>query len=118
MLWKKQWSTTFNEDTLKEFQANRDEYGMKANIVMEALMKFFSEGNCRRKIRKNTITIYFYDSKVEKCLAFFMPTNRKRACVNFHVIRSFKKENKRVVIHSHESPMLFDIEIIGGKNNG
>ena len=57
MLWKKQWSTTFNEDTLKEFQENCDEYGMKANIVMEALMKFFSEGNCRIVIDKGGLSI-------------------------------------------------------------
>ena len=58
MLWqKKQWSTTFNEDTLKEFQANCDVYGMKANIVMEALMKFFSEGNWRIVIDKGGLSI-------------------------------------------------------------
>ena len=54
---KKQWSTTFNEDVLKNFQANCDDYGMKANIVMEALMKFFSEGNCRIVIDKGGLSI-------------------------------------------------------------
>ena len=54
---KKQWSTTFNEDTLKEFQANCDAYGMKANIVMEALMKFFSEDKCRIVVDKGGLSI-------------------------------------------------------------
>jgi hypothetical protein len=54
---KKQWSTTFNEDVLKNFQANCDDYGMKANIVMEALMKFFSEGKCRIVIDKGGLSI-------------------------------------------------------------
>lgn len=54
---KKQWSTTFNEDILKEFQANCDDYGMKANIVMEALMKFFSNGKCRIVIDKGGLSI-------------------------------------------------------------
>ena len=35
---KKQWGTTYDEDILKEFQANCDLYGMKANVVLEALM--------------------------------------------------------------------------------
>jgi hypothetical protein len=54
---KKQWSTTFNEDVLKNFQANCDDYGMKANIVMEALMKFFSEGKCRIVVDKGGLSI-------------------------------------------------------------
>lgn len=54
---KKQWSTTFNEDVLKNFQANCDDYGMKANIIMEALMKFFSEGKCRIVIDKGGLSI-------------------------------------------------------------
>ena len=54
---KKQWSTTFNEDVLKNFQANCDDYGMKANIVMEALMIFFSEWKCRIVIDKGGLSI-------------------------------------------------------------
>lgn len=46
---KKQWGTTYDEDILKEFQVTCEEYGMKANVVLEALMKFFTEGNCSRK---------------------------------------------------------------------
>ncbi len=29
-----------------------DEYGMKANMVLEALMKFFNEGNCKIVVKK------------------------------------------------------------------
>lgn len=54
---KKQWSTTYDEDTLKEFQTTCDEYGMKANIVLEALMKFFSEGNCKIVVDKGGLAI-------------------------------------------------------------
>lgn len=54
---KKQWGTTYDEDILKEFQANCDDYGMKANVVMEALMKFFSEGKCRIVVDKGGLSI-------------------------------------------------------------
>ena len=54
---KKQWSTTYDEDTLKEFQSTCDEYGMKANIVLESLMKFFSQGNCKIVIDKSGYSI-------------------------------------------------------------
>ncbi len=54
---KKQWGTTYDEDTLKEFQKVCEEYGMKANIVLEALMKFFSAGNCKIVIDKGGLTI-------------------------------------------------------------
>lgn len=54
---KKQWGTTYDEDILKEFQANCDEYGLKANIVMEALMKFFLQEECKIVIDKKGISI-------------------------------------------------------------
>lgn len=54
---KKQWGTTYDEDILKEFQANCDLYGMKANVVLEALMKFFSEGNCKIVVDKGGLSI-------------------------------------------------------------
>ena len=54
---KKQWSTTFDEDILKEFQSNCDDYSMKANVVLEALMKFFSEGNCKIVVDKGGLSI-------------------------------------------------------------
>lgn len=54
---KKQWGTTYDENTLKEFQMTCEEYGMKANTVLEALMKYFTQGNCRIVIDKSGITI-------------------------------------------------------------
>lgn len=59
---KKQWSTTFDEDILKEFQSTCDEYGMKANVVLEALMKLFSEGNCKLVIEKGGAKIEINDN--------------------------------------------------------
>lgn len=44
---KKQWGTTFDEDTLEDFQELCGRYGLKANTVMEALMQFFLQGNCK-----------------------------------------------------------------------
>lgn len=49
---KKQWSTTYDEEILKDFQATCEEYGMKANVILEALMKYFTEGNCKIIIEK------------------------------------------------------------------
>ena len=54
---KKQWGKTYDDDILKEFQANCDLYGMKANVVLEALMKFFSEGNCKIVVDKGGLSI-------------------------------------------------------------
>lgn len=54
---KKQWSTTYDEDTLKKFQSTCEEYGMKANVVLEALMKFFTEGNCKIVVAKGGLSI-------------------------------------------------------------
>lgn len=50
---RKQWNTTFNENILREFQNTCESYGMNANTVLEALMKFFSEGNCKLVIDKD-----------------------------------------------------------------
>ena len=60
---KKQWGTTYDEDILKEFQANCDLYGMKANVVLEALMKFFSEGNCKIVVDKGGLSIEIKQDK-------------------------------------------------------
>lgn len=54
---KRQWSTTYDEDILKNFAATCDEYGVKQNAVLEALMKFFIEGNCRLFIDKTGMNI-------------------------------------------------------------
>lgn len=59
---KKQWGTTYDEDILKEFQSTCDEYGMKANVVLEALMKLFSEGNCKLVIEKGGVKIEINDN--------------------------------------------------------
>lgn len=57
MMSKKQWSTTYDENILKEFQSTCEEYGMKANVILEALMKFFSEGKCKLIIDKGGLSI-------------------------------------------------------------
>lgn len=49
---RKQWGTTYDEDILKTFQETCEQYGLKTNTVLEALMKFFSEGECRVVIDK------------------------------------------------------------------
>ena len=54
---RKQWGTTYDEGTLREFQACCDEYGMKTNTVLEALMKFFIKGNCRLVIDRDGISV-------------------------------------------------------------
>lgn len=38
---RKQWGTTYDEDILKTFQETCEQYGLKTNTVLEALMKFF-----------------------------------------------------------------------------
>ena len=57
MMAKKQFSSTYDEETRANFQATCAEYGLKANIVIEALMKFFNEGNCKLVIKKGGIQI-------------------------------------------------------------
>lgn len=59
---KKQWSTTYDAEILKKFQETCDEYGMKANVILEALMKFFMEGNCRIVVEKGGLTIIAKDN--------------------------------------------------------
>lgn len=54
---RKQWSTTYDEDILRDFQKNCDEYGMKANTVLEALMKYFIQENCKIVIDKTGVSI-------------------------------------------------------------
>ena len=44
---RKQWSTTLDEEKLKKFNEVCDIYGMSKNVILEALMDFFSEGKCR-----------------------------------------------------------------------
>ena len=54
---KKQWGTTYDEDILKNFQNTCEEYGLKANIVLEALMKYFTNGDCKIVIDRTGISI-------------------------------------------------------------
>ncbi len=54
---RKQWGTTYDEDTLKAFQKTCEEYGMKSNTVLEALMRFFTDGKCRIVIDKGGVAI-------------------------------------------------------------
>ena len=58
---KKQWSTTFNEDILKDFQTTCDKYGMKANTVLELLMTFFAQGKCKIVINMEGMSIEVTD---------------------------------------------------------
>ena len=63
---KKQWSTTFDEETLKTFQNTCNEYGMKANMVLDALMKFFNDGKCRLVIEKGGLVVET-KNETERC---------------------------------------------------
>lgn len=58
---RKQWSTTLDEEKLKQFQNTCEQYGMKGNTVLEALMDFFSEGKCRFVIDINGCRIEYND---------------------------------------------------------
>lgn len=58
---RKQWSTTLDEDILREFQITCEEYGMKGNVVLETLMKFFSEGNCKIIVEKGGCRLELYN---------------------------------------------------------
>lgn len=54
---KKQWGTTYDEEILKNFQSACEQYGLKANTVLEALMKYFTDGDCKIVIDKSGISI-------------------------------------------------------------
>lgn len=54
---KKQFSSTYDEETLSAFQSLCEEYGVKANVVIEALMKYFNDGNCKLVIKKGGMQI-------------------------------------------------------------
>lgn len=60
---RKQWSTTLDEEKLKQFQNTCEQYGMKGNTVLEALMDFFSEGKCRFVIDINGCRIEYNNDK-------------------------------------------------------
>lgn len=44
---RKQWSTTLDEEKLKQFNEVCEQYGINKNTVLEALMDFFSERKCK-----------------------------------------------------------------------
>lgn len=50
---RKQWSTTLDEEKLKQFNEVCEQYGINKNTVLEALMDFFSEGKCKIVIDMN-----------------------------------------------------------------
>ena len=58
---RKQWSTTLDENKLKRFQDTCELYGMKGNTVLEALMDFFSDGNCRFVVEKGGCRLEVYN---------------------------------------------------------
>lgn len=54
---KKNFATSIDTDISDEFKKTCDDYGLKMNIVLEALMKDFSNGNYTIKLKKNDISI-------------------------------------------------------------
>ncbi len=54
---KKNFATSIDTDISDEFKKTCDDYGLKMNIVLEALMKDFSNGNYAIKLKKNDISI-------------------------------------------------------------
>ncbi len=54
---KKNFATSIDTDISDEFKKTCDDYGLKMNIVLEALMKDFSNGNYIIKLKKNDISI-------------------------------------------------------------
>lgn len=54
---KKNFATSIDKDISDRFKKTCDDYGLKMNIVLEALMNDFSEGNYIIKVKKNDISI-------------------------------------------------------------
>lgn len=54
---KKNFATSIDTDISDKFKKTCDDYGLKMNIVLEALMKDFSNGNYTIKLKKNDISI-------------------------------------------------------------
>lgn len=54
---KKNFATSIDTDISDEFKKTCDDYGLKMNIVLETLMKDFSNGNYTIKLKKNDISI-------------------------------------------------------------
>ena len=54
---RKQYATSIDTDISNDFKKACDEYGLKMNTVLEALMKDFSSGNYSITVSKSGISI-------------------------------------------------------------
>lgn len=54
---RKQFATSIDTNISDEFKKTCDEYGLKMNTVLEALMKDFSSGNYSITVSKSGISI-------------------------------------------------------------
>lgn len=54
---KKNFATSIDTDISDEFKKTCDEYGLKMNVVLEALMKDFSTGNYSITVTKTGVSI-------------------------------------------------------------
>lgn len=54
---KKNFATSIDSEISDKFKKTCDEYGLKMNIVLEALMQDFSSGNYSINVSKSGITI-------------------------------------------------------------
>lgn len=54
---RKQFATSIDSEISDKFKKTCDEYGLKMNIVLEALMQDFSSGNYSINVSKSGITI-------------------------------------------------------------
>ncbi len=54
---RKNFATSIDKDISEEFKKTCDDYGLKMNIVLEALMNDFIKGNYTIKLNKNDISI-------------------------------------------------------------
>ena len=56
---RKQWSTTLDEEKLKQFNEVCEQYEINKNTVLDALKDFFSEGKCKIVIDMNGCKIEY-----------------------------------------------------------
>lgn len=54
---RKNFATSIDTDISDRFKKTCEDYGLKMNIVLEALMKDFSDGNYTIKLKKNDVSI-------------------------------------------------------------
>lgn len=54
---RKQFATSIDTDISDDFKKACDEYGLKMNTILEALMKDFSSGNYSITVSKSGISI-------------------------------------------------------------